>query len=170
MPHHRRDHTEKHPVWSGDRGQGAGELCARAFIMVSSGRNRWGIRPSQQGYLCLHSLMLPSHTPLALLHFHFFSGTYYLLYNLLIMLIVCHHPLIPCTFHKSRNLSVSSSLMYTKNSSEGLEPQSRCLVNICWVNEWLADTHTITWVLFHPHSCSRAGTCWITDKTVKNWD
>lgn len=33
--------------------------------------------------LNLHSLMLPSHIPLALLHFHF-SSTYYLLYNVFI--------------------------------------------------------------------------------------
>ena len=81
------------------------------------------LRKKQVRYLTFSTwLPMPAQPHAALPHpfspvaFSFFLALviFYAIY-LLIMLIVCHHPLIPCTFHKSRNLSVSSSLMYTKN-------------------------------------------------------
>lgn len=97
MPHHGRDHTGKHPVWSGDRGQGAGELCAKATIIVSLRKKQIWHPTFSAGYIPQPHTAIPH--PTGLLHF-IFSGTYYLLYNLLIMLIVCHHP--PYTMYISQ--------------------------------------------------------------------
>lgn len=79
--------------------------------------------------------------------FSFFSRIYHLLYNSFVNYIHClpSSP-VPHTFYKSGALCTSLSQQYP--SPEGLEPQSRCSVNICQVNEWLAHTNPTMWVLF----------------------
>lgn len=84
-------------------------------------------------------------------HIFMFSGPYHLLYNAFVNYT---HRLPsspePHTFHKSRALCTSFSPLYP--SPEMLEPQSRCWVNICQVNEWLAHINPMAWGLFM-HIC-----------------
>ena len=92
------------------------------------------------------SLFCPPKPALSYHTFIFFLELIIYIIHLWIILIDYQHPLYFIDPTRTRALYTSFSWLYP--SSEDSEPQSRCLVNMCQVSEWLAHTNPMTWGLF----------------------